>query len=626
MTIEPVWEGGAPLTALGLRARIVAGMSAWLKAQRPPPAVSAAVALASDRLQIAATDELIARAQRCFKLDDTELAVLFALHGAAHDPACRLACGLGVAIGAPNVASVSALLAITPTWQLSDRALQRFGLVTVEPTGGLHAGVQISSDFLMLHDGSTTPPGLVRARFEPSDSLAPAIAAAAHWLTMPGPRVVVVVGAAGTGRDTAADALVAAAWRPAMTIASADLAQPSVLARLRWYDAIARLTDEPTPSQLEGLAGAAVMIARTPSIAAIVGAIDVLVLDVPSPAPTDRTAWWHHHAGAVPPLGLGRRFGPGRVAAAARLARNRAMADARALTADDLAWACRTVASGDLGRLAHHLPGVEGVDGLILAPATARDFQRAIDAAQAASVVADRWNRDGRGGAVGLAVLFAGPPGTGKTFAARIFAKALARDVYRVDLSQIVDKYVGETEKHLDRLFAAAADTEVIVFFDEADALFGSRTTGDDSHGHYHNQTVGFLLQRIEDHPGITLLATNLRAQLDPAFARRMHAVIEFRAPDAPERNALWRRYLPPEVSRDDLAWLAARWPLTGADIRAAALGAELAATAAARSVITADVAIAVWTVLNTAGRLTTLDEFGPWRSEVEAFTRRGQP
>lgn len=169
----------------------------------------------------------------------------------------------------------------------------------------------------------------------------------------------------------------------------------------------------------------------------------------------------------------------------------------------------------------------------------------------------------------GFRALFHGPPGTGKTMAAGLLGKRLGRPVYRVDLSRVVSKWIGETEKNLALLFDRAESGDLILFFDEADALFGKRGEATSASERHANQQVAYLLQRIEDSPGILLLASNLRSHIDAAFARRLQLVIHFQAPDAELRHALWRRVCT-DVGIDpasvDLVALSAH-EMTGADI-----------------------------------------------------------
>jgi hypothetical protein len=151
----------------------------------------------------------------------------------------------------------------------------------------------------------------------------------------------------------------------------------------------------------------------------------------------------------------------------------------------------------------------------------------------------------------GFTALFSGPPGTGKTLSACLLGKRCDRDVYSIDLSMIVSKYIGETEKNLGRIFDVAESRHWILFFDEADALFGKRTRVDDSHARYANQEVSYLLQRIEAFSGVVVLATNLRSNIDDAFLRRFDAVVEFPMPGVDDRRRLWHAAMPKTVTLD---------------------------------------------------------------------------
>ncbi len=170
----------------------------------------------------------------------------------------------------------------------------------------------------------------------------------------------------------------------------------------------------------------------------------------------------------------------------------------------------------------------------------------------------------------GVTVLFAGPPGTGKTMAAEVIAGELGLDLYKVDLSTIVSKYIGETEKNLERIFSEAESSNAILFFDEADALFGKRSEVRDSHDRYANIEISYLLQRMEAYEGVTILATNLRSNLDEAFTRRLQFAVDFPFPDETDRLRIWQALFPPEVPREelDLALMAHRYKLAGGNIR----------------------------------------------------------
>ena len=170
----------------------------------------------------------------------------------------------------------------------------------------------------------------------------------------------------------------------------------------------------------------------------------------------------------------------------------------------------------------------------------------------------------------GYRVMFYGAPGTGKTLTASLLGKYTGRDVYRIDLSMVVSKYIGETEKNLSSLFNKAKNKDWILFFDEADAIFGKRTSVRDAHDKYANQEVSYLLQKIEAHPGLVILASNLKDNIDEAFTRRFNCIIEFEVPSSDERILLWQTSLPSNaVLADDVSIesLAQKYKFTGANI-----------------------------------------------------------
>jgi AAA+ superfamily predicted ATPase len=170
----------------------------------------------------------------------------------------------------------------------------------------------------------------------------------------------------------------------------------------------------------------------------------------------------------------------------------------------------------------------------------------------------------------GFRVLFHGPSGTGKTLTACLLGKYTSRDVYRIDLSMVVSKYIGETEKNLSKLFDKAANKDWILFFDEADSIFGKRTNVRDAHDKYANQEVSYLLQRIESHAGLVILASNMKSNIDASFTRRFNTIVEFENPDTTQRLQLWKNYLPKEVplSNDiSIDEISRKYHLTGANI-----------------------------------------------------------
>ena len=179
----------------------------------------------------------------------------------------------------------------------------------------------------------------------------------------------------------------------------------------------------------------------------------------------------------------------------------------------------------------------------------------------------------------GITALFAGPSGTGKTMAAEIIASHLELDLYRIDLAGVVSKYIGETEKNLRRVFDAAEQSGAILFFDEADALFGTRTEVRDSHDRYANLEINYLLQRMEDYGGLAILATNRRAALDAAFLRRLRFIIDFPFPGIDDRRRIWERVFPAEAETEALEMsFLSRLDLSGGNIRSIAVNAAFLA------------------------------------------------
>ncbi|GAA2947263.1 hypothetical protein GCM10020227_12700 [Streptomyces flavovirens] len=215
-----------------------------------------------------------------------------------------------------------------------------------------------------------------------------------------------------------------------------------------------------------------------------------------------------------------------------------------------------------------------------------------------------------------MIALFAGESGTGKTMSAEVVAAELGMELYVVDLSTVVDKYIGETEKNLERIFVEAAEVNGVLLFDEADAVFGKRSQVKDAHDRHANVESAYLLQRMESFDGIAVLTTNLRANLDEAFTRRLDVVAEFPMPDEAQRLALWDRCLGAEMPRDadlDLSFCARRFELAGGSIRACAVTAAYLAAETGRPLGMEQVVSAVLQEYRKLGRLVLESEFGPW-------------
>ena len=217
-------------------------------------------------------------------------------------------------------------------------------------------------------------------------------------------------------------------------------------------------------------------------------------------------------------------------------------------------------------------------DELILPADQRRQFQEILHAMQTLRIVHYHWGTAQAWNESGIAVMFCGLPGTGKTMAAEAIATALTLPIFRVDLSQVVNKYIGETEKNLKRIFDAAELSDCILFFDEADALFGKRTEVKDAHDRFANIEVSYLLERMERFKGLAILATNRRKDLDEAFVRRLRFIIEFPMPGVEERYLIWRLVFPKEVDVSDIDfdYLARQFQLSGGNIRSIAFNACL--------------------------------------------------
>ncbi|WP_313952980.1 ATP-binding protein [Accumulibacter sp.] len=258
-------------------------------------------------------------------------------------------------------------------------------------------------------------------------------------------------------------------------------------------------------------------------------------------------------------------------------------------------------------------PGIQrvlpraGWSALLLPEPARRQLQHAVQRVLQQITVLDDWGfAQGRGERRGVRMLFFGTPGTGKTLAAEVVARALGVDMLVVDLANLVSKWIGETEKNLAAVFDIAERSRALLLFDEADALFARRTETQDAHDRYANLETAYLLQRLERYEGVAVLTTNLRSNLDSAFARRFEFIVEFPEPDAATREALWRLHLPagaPLAEDVGLPELAAWYALSGAQIKNAALAAAFLAAAGGREIHQHHFLLAVENEFDKAGR-----------------------
>ena len=289
----------------------------------------------------------------------------------------------------------------------------------------------------------------------------------------------------------------------------------------------------------------------------------------------------------------------------------RLVAAAAAADSGQVAPAIRRLAGGHLDGVAVRIRPRRSWDDLILPSDEASQLRELSARHRGREIVYGRWQFS-PAPSTGVVALFAGPSGTGKTLAAEVVAGELGLDLYKVDLSAVVSKYIGETEKNLERIFGAAAAGDLVLFFDEADALFGKRSEVSDAHDRYANIEVAYLLQRLETYDGLVVLATNLQRNIDPAFLRRISVAIDFVAPEEPERRAIWARAFPPTapLADLDLDFLARQFKVTGGVISNAALGAAFLAAAEESPITMRHAVLSVKREFQKLGRLRTEKEF----------------
>jgi AAA+ superfamily predicted ATPase len=430
------------------------------------------------------------------------------------------------------------------------------------------------------------------------------------------PVEVELIGARGSGKRTAAMQLCARLAIPMLAVDGAVLMHAAdaaaTMERIRRVGRLARAAgaaiywsaageiDPRGWSALSGSCELAILGSETPRLPGGTAPRKTIVL--PTIAGAARRDLWQHLSEASMPDEAARwQLTPGELVIVAAVA---------PAGAEELAAACRRLVHRAPGELFSPLPAPYSWDDLVVAPSLRQHLGELEDQARYRGAVFDDWgfarlhplSR-------GLSALFAGPSGTGKTMAAQVLARSLGLELYRVDLAGVVNKYIGETEKRLKLVFDACERANVLLFFDEADALFGQRTQVKDAHDRFANIEIDYLLQRMEAFDGLAILATNRKSDLDKAFVRRLRFIIEFLHPGPAERLALWRRALPertpagePLLAEIDFERLAAELAVTGADIKAAALGAAFLARAAGTRIGMSHVVAAVRRVMTKHG------------------------
>ena len=380
--------------------------------------------------------------------------------------------------------------------------------------------------------------------------------------------------------------------------------------------------------QIEARPERSVLIGRTRGEAQALSEHTVLLVDVPFPSFAERRETWERLAGA-PATDVAAKFrlSVEQIRAAAEV--SRVAAEARGLDSPspgDLDLGARHASSSRLGDLAVRLSPAYSWDDLVV-PERQRDLLHSISAyLRHRDRVLSEWGYERTVARTqGLKVLFAGESGTGKTMAAQVLAAELGLDLFRVDLATVVSKYIGETEKNLERIFAAADGSNAILFFDEADALFGKRSEVSDSHDRYANIEVAYLLQRMEAYPGAVILATNFKRNIDDAFVRRLDFVVDFPFPEAEDRRRIWRLVLPSEAPVDgdlDLDFLATQFKLSGGAIRNCSLAAAFRAADEGSPIGMRHLVRAVAQEYGKQGRLTLEADF----ERFHELVRRPEP
>ncbi|MFD4766143.1 ATP-binding protein [Streptomyces niveus] len=313
---------------------------------------------------------------------------------------------------------------------------------------------------------------------------------------------------------------------------------------------------------------------------------------------------------------------PEQITGAARGAAQTARLAGGELTPDHVRRGARAQNAAGLDRLARRIEPTVTWRDLVLPPETHTQLRELTARARHRDRVLGEWGmRPGGGRGRGVSALFAGDSGTGKTMSAEVIASDLGLDLYTVDLATVIDKYVGETEKNLERIFTEAAGVNGVLLFDEADAIFGKRSDVKDAHDRYANVESAYLLQRMESFDGLAILSTNLRANLDDAFTRRLDLVIDFPIPDPTQRLLLWERCLGPLLPRGadlDLPFCAENFELAGGNIRSIAITSAYLAADTSEPVTMTTLIHAIQREYQKLGRLTLASEFGPYLGLVQ--------
>jgi len=371
------------------------------------------------------------------------------------------------------------------------------------------------------------------------------------------------------------------------------------------------------------------LVAPNRTAALALGERTVLLVEAGPPSFAERRQAWSDLSGVADTEDVAAKFrlSMTQIIEAAEVARLSAVArGVPGPEQTDLDAGARQASSSKLGELAARLPPGYQWSDLVVPPKQAEQLQSISAYLRHRDRVLSEWGYERTVSRTqGLKVLFAGESGTGKTMGAQVIAAELGLEIFRVDLATTVSKYIGETEKNLDRIFGAAEGSNAILFFDEADALFGKRSETSDSHDRYANIEVAYLLQKMEGYPGAVILATNFRRNIDDAFIRRLDFVIDFPFPEKADRRRIWNKVLPPEapLAEDiDLDFLSEKFKLSGGAIRNCSLSAAFQAADEDSPIAMKHLVRAVANEYGKQGRLTLEADFGMFHEVIKVGAR----
>lgn len=530
---------------------------------------------------------------------------------------------------------------------IGDGPLRSFGLVALEGDGPVATRALISPGHFWprLVDYQSVP------RYVPSSRLPGAseyvfsrqtearLVELADWIRCQSrsDMLIIVAGAPGCGRDFVAKVLArqcAESWLVVDAKHAVEIDTAQELAReAAWHDAAlivsnAEQLDAETYRHLQSrCTSPIVLITDADHDGQLLEAATRKCTEIalPTLGITERTELWagmaRRHAVSIDAGHLAGRFsfGPGRIDQVLRLAATSSRGDSDDSEVDAI---CHRLQKAQFRGLAQKLPCPFEPQDIVLPDKTRRELDLICTWANFGPAL---FSEGGAGSALhtgqGLVCLFSGPPGTGKTMAAQVIARRLGFDIYRIDLSQVVNKYVGETEKNLSQVFDEAQRSKVVLLFDEAETLFGDRSEVRTAQDRFANIEIGYLLQRIETFQGVAILATNLKKNMDEAFLRRLSVNAEFQIPGAEERQEIWTRLLPSldQCAEDiDVDLLSRQFNIAGGDIRNAIFSALLLAAEESAALSMKHLARGLWRELQKSGRVVDTSQFGQWRAHVE--------